>query len=254
MRARLIASLLVLLALTQGAIPDLTHARDAIAISDSADGEWRSYGADAAQNRFSALGAINRATLGRLGLDWALELPNETNLVATPLAVDGFLYFPGKFSVVYAVDARTGKIAWSFDPNTREALAKTPRRIAYNWGTSRGVAYWKGRIIVATADGRLISIDGKTGTPGWSVQTIDASTPYLYITGAPLVFGDRVLIGNAGGDFGPSRGYVTAYSTVDGKELWRTFTVPGDPARGYESEAMKSAARTWGPELWKTAG
>jgi quinohemoprotein ethanol dehydrogenase len=183
-----------------------------------------------------------------------LDLPNETNFVATPLMANGMLYFPGKFSVVYAVDARTGSIVWSFDPKAREALAKTPRRMAYNWGTSRGLGYWKGTIIVATADGRLISLDAKTGKFLWSTQTIDTSTPYLYITGAPLVFGDRVLIGNAGGDFGPSRGYVTAYSAIDGKELWRTFTVPGDPARGYESKAMKMAAGTWGPEWWKTTG
>jgi len=164
------------------------------------------------------------------------------------------VYFPGKFSVVYAVEARSGRILWTFDPKAREALAKTPRRMAFNWGTSRGLGYWKGKIIMATADGRLISLDAKTGKSLWSTQTIDASTSYLYITGAPLVFGDRVLVGNAGGDFGPSRGYVTAYSAVDGKELWRTFTVPGDPARGYESEAMKMAASTWGPEWWKTTG
>jgi quinohemoprotein ethanol dehydrogenase len=183
-----------------------------------------------------------------------LELPEETNLVATPLMVEGVLYFPGKFSVVYAVDARSGKIKWTFDPKAREALAKTPRRMSYNWGTSRGVAYWKGTVITATADGRLIALQANTGRPLWSVQTIDASTAYLYITGAPLVFGDRVLIGNAGGDFGPSRGYVTAYSTTDGKRLWRTFTVPGDPALGYESDAMRRAARTWGPEWWKRTG
>jgi quinohemoprotein ethanol dehydrogenase len=252
-RGRFLASLVLSLALAQAAIPEVAPARDTSTL-DSAGAEWRSYGGDAAQNRFSPLSAINRQTIGRLGLDWALELPNETNLVATPLAVDGLLYFPGKFSVVYAVDARTGQIVWSFDPKAREALAKTPRRMAYNWGTSRGVAYWKGSIIVASADGRLISLDSKTGKPLWSVQTIDASTPYLYITGAPLVFRDRVLIGNAGGDFGPSRGYVTAYSAVDGKELWRTYTVPGDPARGYESDATKRAARTWGPEWWKTTG
>jgi quinohemoprotein ethanol dehydrogenase len=253
-RGRHWGCLFILLALMRAMAPEVTCARDAAKASDSAHSEWLSYGGDAAQDRFSSLSIINRKTIQRLGLKWALDLPNETNFVATPLMTNGILYFPGKFSVVYAVDARTGSILWSFDPKAREALAKTPRRMAYNWGTSRGLGSWKDRIIVATADGRLISLDAKTGRSLWSVQSIDTSTPYLYITGAPLVFGDRVLIGNAGGDFGPSRGYVTAYSAVDGKELWRTFTVPGDPTRGYESEAMKMAARTWGAEWWKTAG
>ncbi len=244
----------MVLALSRGLLPEVAHAREAAKASNPTTTEWSSYGGDATQDRFSPPSAINQRSIRRLGLEWALDLPNETNLVATPLMVNGLLYFTGKFSIVYAVDARTGKVAWSFDPKAREELAKTPRRMTYNWGTSRGVAYWKGTIIVATADGRLISLASKTGKPLWSIQTLDTSVPYLYITGAPLVFGDRVLIGNAGGDFGASRGYVTAYSTVDGRELWRTFTVPGDPARGYESEAMKMAASTWGPEWWKTTG
>jgi len=251
---RSLGCLLIVAALTPGAVHEVAHAQNSAMPEASSGVEWHSYGGDVAQDRFSPLHAINTKTVERLGLEWALDLPNETNLVATPLMVKGFLYFPGKFSVVYAVNARTGTIAWSFDPKAREVLAETPRRMTYNWGTSRGVAYWKGTVIVATADGRLISLDANTGKPLWTARTIEDSTPYLYITGAPLVFGDRILIGNAGGDFGPSRGYVTAYSASDGKRLWRTFTVPGDPAQGFESDAMKRAARTWGPEWWKTTG
>jgi quinohemoprotein ethanol dehydrogenase len=253
-RGKLWSCLFTALALLRGVFPDVACARGAADAAHSAAAEWLSYGGDAAQDRFSPLSHINRETLPRLGLQWTLDLPNETNFVATPLMANGMLYFPGKFSLVYAVDVRTGSIVWSFDPKAREALVKTPRRMAYNWGTSRGLGYWKGTIIAATADGRLISLDAKTGKLLWSTQSINPSTPYLYITGAPLVFGDRVLIGNAGGDFGPSRGYVTAYSAVNGKELWRTFTVPGDPALGFESEAMKMAAGTWGSEWWKTSG
>lgn len=249
MKFCLLGCLLVIFALARGAAAQTPPNG-----LDAASAEWPAYGRDAAQDRFSPLNAINRKTVQRLGLDWVLQLPNETHLVATPLMVDGVLYFPGKFSVVYAVDARTGKIKWTFDPKARDVLAKTPHRMAYNWGTSRGVAHWKDTIIVPTADGRLISLDASSGKPRWSAETIDAAAAYLSITGAPLVFGDRVLIGNGGGDFGPSRGYVTAYSAADGRQLWRTYTVPGDPARGHESEAMKMAARTWGPQWWKTTG
>jgi quinohemoprotein ethanol dehydrogenase len=248
-----LACLLALLLVTLGLPPEVAHAQARPAAA-SMSNDWPSYGRNDAQERYTPLSSINRGTIGRLGLKWALELSNETNLVSTPLMVKGKLFFTGKFSVVYAVDARNGKIEWTFDPQAREELAKVPRRMTYNWGTSRGVAYWNGTIIVATADGRLICLSAKTGRLLWSVQTLDPAIPYLYITGAPLVFRDRVLIGNAGGDFGASRGYVTAYSAADGRQLWRTFTVPGDPARGFESEAMRKAAATWGPQWWKTTG
>ena len=155
----------MVLALSRGLLPEVAHAREAAKASNPTTTEWSSYGGDATQDRFSPPSAINQRSIRRLGLEWALDLPNETNLVATPLMVNGLLYFTGKFSIVYAVDARTGKVAWSFDPKAREELAKTPRRMTYNWGTSRGVAYWKGTIIVATADGRLISLASKTGKP-----------------------------------------------------------------------------------------
>ena len=229
-------------------------AHAASASENAASNEWSSYGKDNSQQRYSALRAINTTTIGRLSLEWALQLPDETNLQATPLMVDGTLYFTGKFSVVYAVDGRSGRVKWTFDPKAREQLAATPRRMTYNWGTSRGVGYWRHTILVATADGRLISLAAGTGKPLWSAQTLDPSIPYLYITGAPLVFNDSVLIGNAGGDFGPSRGYVTAYAAATGKMLWRTYTVPGDPANGFESDAMRMAAATWTPGWWKTTG
>src|ERR1700735_4840178 len=125
----------MVLTLLRGVFPDVAPARGAANASDSAPAELQSYGGDGAQDRFSPLSAINRKTVQRLGLEWTLDLPNETNFVATPLMVNGTLYFPGKFSVVYAVDARSGRVIWSFDPKAREALAKTPRRMAYNWGT-----------------------------------------------------------------------------------------------------------------------
>ena len=122
MRGRHWGRLFILLALMRAMAPEVTCARDAAKASDSAHSEWLSYGGDAAQDRFSSLSIINRKTIQRLGLKWALDLPNETNFVATPLMTNGILYFPGKFSVVYAVDARTGSILWSFDPKAREAL------------------------------------------------------------------------------------------------------------------------------------
>ncbi len=87
-------------------------------------------------------------------------------------------------------------------------------------------------------------IDAKTGKPVWSVQTIDTNDG-SFVSGPPRVFNDKVIIGFGGGDFGAVRGYVTAYDTATGKQLWRWFTVPGDPAKGFENKAMEMAAKTW---------
>jgi quinohemoprotein ethanol dehydrogenase len=220
----------------------------------AAGAEWASYGHDYTEQRFARSTSIDRRTIKRLGLQWSLDLPNETSLVATPLMVGRTLYFTGKFSVVYAVSATSGRIRWVFDPKARELMVARGQRLTTNWGTSRGVAYWKGRIFVGAVDGRLIALSARTGKELWSTATLDPSTP-LSISGAPLVANDEVIIGNAGGDWGPPmRGYVTAYDARTGKQRWRFYTVPGDPSNGYESDAMKMAAFTWGPEWWKYAG
>jgi quinohemoprotein ethanol dehydrogenase len=216
--------------------------------------EWRSYGHDHTEQRFSPLRSINKRTIQTLGLKWSFDLPNETSLVATPLMVGDTIFFTGKFSVVYAVSAKTGEQKWLFDPKSRELMVARGQRMTTNWGTSRGVAYWKGRIFVGAVDGRLIALSAQTGRQIWSTQTLDPSTP-LSISGAPLIANDKVLIGNAGSDWAPpQRGYVTAYDARSGKQRWRFHTVPGNPANGYESDAMKMAASTWGAEWWKYAG
>jgi quinohemoprotein ethanol dehydrogenase len=252
--ARMCSSLLVSLVLSSLVTFVTSPLARGEGASASADGQWLSYGRDAAQQRFSPLREITKNNIGSLGLAWQLTLPNDTSVQATPLEVNGTLYFPIKFGAVYAVDARNGRVKWTFDPKSREELAKTPRRTTFQWGTTRGLAYWKDTLIVATPDGRLISLSAGDGRVRWSRQTLDTSIPNLAISGAPLVFGDNVMIGNAGGDFSATRGYVTTYDANTGKQLWRTFTIPGNPAAGHESDAMRMAAKTWPPNWWKTAG
>src|ERR1700736_1554896 len=109
MRVHWWVCLLLLLLVTRGFAPGVAHAGVDGAAAPSMSIEWPSYGGNDAQERYAPLSAINPRTIGRLGLKWALELPNETNLVSTPLMVNGKLFFTGKFSVVYAVDARNGK-------------------------------------------------------------------------------------------------------------------------------------------------
>jgi PQQ-dependent dehydrogenase (methanol/ethanol family) len=210
---------------------------------------WRLHGGAQTDQRFSALDQVNERTVSRLGLVWSTELGTTRGLEATPIVEDGVIYTTGSWSIVFALDAKTGQIKWTYDP-------KVPRGRAYFICcdvVNRGVALQYGKVYVGTLDGRLIALDQHTGTVVWSIQTTDPTKAYS-ITAAPRIARNKVVIGNAGSEYGV-RGYITAYDTETGKQAWRLYTVPGDPKNGYESKAMEIAAKTWqGRGWWKAGG
>ncbi|CAN7589426.1 PQQ-dependent dehydrogenase, methanol/ethanol family [Phenylobacterium sp. LjRoot219] len=209
--------------------------------------DWPNHGGGVDESGYSQLAEVRANNVDRLGLAWSLDLPGEVTLQATPLAVNGVLYFSGTYAAVYAVDGATGKLLWKHDP---EFWKHEPARMRLNYAANRGVAYANGRIFVATFDGRMIALDAKSGKELWSAQAIAPGAAY-FSTGAPLAFGDKVMIGNGGGDFG-SRGYVTAFDQATGKQAWRFYTVPGSPEENKGDPAMEAAAKTWSGEYWKT--
>jgi len=212
------------------------------------EGDWTKYGRTNDEQRFSPLRQVNEQNVGQLGLKWDRELGTTRGLEATPLVSGGVIYTTGEWSTAYAVDAKTGEILWTFDPKVPRSRAGTICCDVVN----RGVALYDGKVYLGTLDGRLIALDAKTGKPVWDVITVDQSKPYA-ITGAPRIANGKVLIGNAGSEFGV-RGYVSAYDAESGKLLWRTFTVPDDPARGFESKALEAAAKTWHGKWWAAGG
>lgn len=219
-------------------------------LADEADGRnWAGYGRTFSEQHHSPLRQIDTGNIQRLGLAWSYELEAPGNVATAPLEVNGVIYFGAGLSVLHAVDARSGKLLWRYDPETAKA-AGAKLRLA--WGI-RGIAFWNGKVYSGTQDGRLIAVDAKTGKLVWSVMTVGADDP-RYITGAPRVFGGKIIIGHGGADFGVVRGYVTAYDAESGRQLWRFHTVPGDPAEGFESPAMEMAARTWTGQWWKFGG
>ncbi|WP_082718627.1 MULTISPECIES: PQQ-dependent dehydrogenase, methanol/ethanol family [unclassified Sphingobium] len=211
--------------------------------------DWAHYGGTQDEMRFSRLEEINDGNVASLGLAWSLDLEGEHQLEATPLAVGGTLYFTGQDASVYAVDARTGKRLWRWD--SRE-WALRPQTMHYIFSVNRGAAYWQGKVYVGTRDGRLVALDSRTGRPIWSRQTV-AEDSFQFITGAPRVFNGKVIIGNGGGDWA-ARGYVTAYDANSGRQLWRFYTVPGDPAKPFEQPALAMAAKSWTGQWWKWGG
>jgi len=224
---------------------------DDAAMSDEAQGtNWMAFGRTYSEQRFSPLTQINVANVATLGVDWYLDLPDAKGLVSTPLVVDGVLYFVGSMNRVRAIDANSGEIRWEYDPEVARHAGNSLRA---GWEHNRGIGIWKDKVFVATWDGRLNAIDRANGEKIWSVRTFAADQP-LYITGAPKVFKGKVLIGNGGTELGPTRGYVTAYDAETGRQAWRFYIVPGNPALGFENDAMRLAAETWTGEWWVHGG
>ncbi|MDP6980283.1 MAG: PQQ-dependent dehydrogenase, methanol/ethanol family [Myxococcota bacterium] len=221
---------------------------DRLLNADAEPGSWMSYGRNYSEQRFSPLDQIREDNVGDLGLAWSFDLETKRGIEATSIVVDGVMYMTSAWSIVHALDARTGRKLWSYDPQVAKDKSKHTCCDVVN----RGVAVYQGQVFVGVLDGRLVALDAATGGVNWEVATVDPKLPYT-ITGAPRVIKGKVLIGNGGAEFGV-RGFIAAYDVASGERLWQFFTVPGDPAKGFENDAMKMAADTWNGEWWKLGG
>ena len=235
----------------QGAAPQPGRMKvdaERIIQADREPGNWMSYGRTYDEQRFSPLKQINADNAAHLGLAWYYDLDTHRGQEATPIVVDGIMYVTSAWSKVMALDAASGKLLWAYDPE-----------VPGEWGinaccdvVNRGVAVWQDKVYVGTLDGRLVALDAATGKPVWTVQTFDKQHRYS-ITGAPRVIKGRVLIGNGGAEYGV-RGFISAYDAQTGHLDWRFYTVPGNPAHGFENKAMEMAAGTWTGDWWKYGG
>ncbi len=219
-----------------------------ISNADSEPGNWMTHGRTYDEQRYSPLQQINDQNVAKLGLAWQYKLDIDRGVEATPIVVDGVMYTTGSFSIVYALNAKTGELLWKYDPEVSKDWAGRGCCGPVN----RGVAVWEGKVYVGVYDGRLEALDAGTGKKLWSVNTIDTSRNYT-ITGAPRVIKGNVIIGNGGAELGV-RGYITAYDANSGEQAWRFYTVPGDPNLPAESAAMEMAKKTWFGGKWHEQG
>lgn len=225
--------------------------KDAI-IANATDGRnWLNHGLDFAETRYSKLKRIDVANVERLGLAWSTSIDSKRGFEATPLVVEGVLYLTGPWSIVHALDARTGEELWVYDPQVPRDYASKGCCDVVN----RGVALHKGKVYVGAFDGHLHAIDAATGKKLWSVDTIENRDMAYTITGAPRVYNGKVMIGNGGAEFGV-RGYITAYDAETGAQAWRWYAVPGDPSKPFEDPSMEMAAKSWDPagRWWEAGG
>lgn len=232
---------------TQREVPAIRQAAVIASAPKDDSRDWPVYGRTANANHFSPLSEINENNSTQLGLAWFVDVPNLGSLGA-PLVLNGVLYYPTGLSQIHALDATTGREIWVYDPQPSVASV-AGQKLQVGWGV-RGIAGWSNKIYAGTQDGRLFALDAVSGQLIWSTQTTrpgDGNT----ISGPPTIFRGKVIIGNSGGDVSYTRGYVTAYDAETGKQIWRFYTVPGDPKLGFENHTMAMAARTWKGVEWK---
>ncbi|MGX7894514.1 PQQ-dependent dehydrogenase, methanol/ethanol family [Tsuneonella sp. HG222] len=214
---------------------------------------WLSHGRTYAEQRYSPLEDVNDGNVGDLALAFSVPLDTARGQEATPIVVDGTMYFSTAWSKVMAVDAATGAELWRFDPQVRGDKGAHACCDVVN----RGVAVWGGKVFVGTIDGRLIALDAGTGAKLWDVVTVDQDKPYT-ITMAPRVVRGKVIIGNSGAELGV-RGYLSAYDADSGALAWRFYTVPPNPADGPDGAASDEvwagvAGKTWAGKWWEMGG
>ncbi len=201
--------------------------------------EWITYNLGWSEQRYSTLNQINSSNVNRLGLAWSADIPAapgnpQNRQEGTPLVFNGVLYSITPWSVVYAVDARTGQVMWKSDPEVNQQVWQS--RICCGV-VNRGIALYQGNVIAPVVDGRLRSLDMATGKINWEVRVSPANQAYT-ITMAPRVIkGGKVIVGVSGGEYG-IRGFFDAYDAETGKQAWRFWTVPGDPSNPFEQPQL----------------
>ena len=194
---------------------------------------WPTNGGNWYNQRYSPLVQIDRSNVASLKGVWRTQLGGSGvgppySGEAQPLVVDGIIYVPTGASDLFAINVATGAILWDFRAN----LDATNDVVCCGW-TSRGVAYGEGHIFLGVLDGRLESLDAKTGAVAWSVQA-ERWQDGFSITNAPLYYDGLVITGFSGAELGV-RGRVKAFDAKTGEVEWTFYTIPGRGELGHET-------------------
>ena len=163
------------------------------------------------------------------------------------LVSNGVMYGTLGWDVMFAINARTGQFKWRWDP-------EIPRKVLQGiccTPSNRGAALYNGRIYAGMLDGTLVAVDQETGKPVRRTKVTENSDTVL--TSPVRIVKGKVIVGSSGAD-NAARGFFAAYNADTGKQVWRFYTVPGDPSKGFEHPELEIAAKTWTGEWWKTGG
>jgi alcohol dehydrogenase (cytochrome c) len=193
----------------------------------TSEADWPTYNGDIGGNRYTKLTQINKTNVSRVAPRWVFTLPNVSGLEGTPLVVDGVMYVTAG-NECYALDAGTGQQIWHFQrPRTRGLTGGGAG------GVNRGAAYAGDKIFMDTDNAHLIALNRWDGQVVWETEIADSRQNYS-ASSAPIVVGNLVITGTAGGEEG-ARGLIAAYDQTTGKEVWRFWTVPAPGEPGSET-------------------
>lgn len=230
-----------------------------------AQSEWTHIGGNAEGLRYSTLAQINTKNVTQLQPAWEFHTGGlregvNSAIQCTPLIIDGVMYLSGIDLTVFAIDPATGRELWRFNPQRTRDLGLRSRGLAY-W--SDGKKNGQRRIITAIPDGKLFSLDARTGRPDpkfgnagtinlrEGIERADIEKLTYGVSAAPAIFEDLIILGfsvNEGFDSAP--GDIRAFNVRTGKEAWRFRTVPRPGEVG--NETWLPAAN--GKEGWKDRG
>jgi PQQ-dependent dehydrogenase (methanol/ethanol family) len=189
---------------------------------------WLSYGRDWSNRRYVPLTQIDRKTVTGLHKLWEHDpgtlFRKSARNESTPIVVDDLIIYTDLKNLVMAIDARTGKERWRYQPDLGAAALCCGM-------INRGVAVYGDRVFFATVDARVIALDRRTGKLAWDVKAGVPAEGYSF-TMAPLAADGKIIVGSSGGEFG-IRGFVDAYDPATGKRLWRFWTVPSPEQGGW---------------------
>jgi PQQ-dependent dehydrogenase (methanol/ethanol family) len=204
-----------------------------------ASNDWAHYGGDQANTRYSSLDQINTGNVKNLRVAWMHSLGSLESQESSPVIVGDTMYVTTSTGpkYVFALDAKTGKQKWRYEPELPNDYFATVCCGLDN----RGVAYANGKVFVGRLDAKLVALDANTGKQLWIATVQDYKKGHA-ITSPPVVYKNLVVTGIAGGEYG-IRGFVQAFDQESGKSVWKTYTIPGPGEPGND---------TWKGDSWKT--
>ena len=219
-------------------VPSFTPvSSDRLLNAESEPQNWLMYSGNYKAQRYSALTQLDRRNVEELEIAWVHQLSVLDRAETTPLVVDGVMFITESPSTVIAVDAASGRPYWRYEHQLPEEIIICCGR------NNRGVAVQGDTVLMSTLDAHLVALDAKTGSVRWETEVQEATAGYSK-TDAPLVVGDKVFTGIAGGEYG-IRGLIDAYNINTGEREWRFNTTPGPD---------HPDNRTWSGDSWRTGG
>ena len=229
---------------TNASAPPVHVPPDRLRLAPSTPGNWLMYAGDYGQTRYTSLSAINRSTVRNLVPVWSFQTGVPDGLTSTPLAIDGVIYLTTAWDHAFAIDARTGAELWHYQRQLPPTNA-----LSFCCGPSnRGVSIWNDLVYMTTLDAHLVALEARSGRVRWDVELAKLGD-HVNFKQPPLVVGNRLFVGSAGGDEG-ARGFIDAYDAATGRQLWRFYTVPGPGEPGHETWPADESWRTGGGAPW----